>query len=463
MKDKKTTILIVAIVILVIGLSFAKSKAPKPVDWKPTFINTKTAPYGTYITYQSLGELFDIKNIRSTRVPIYNNLKKSNSKYLYYEDNTENINYEGNQYDYQDSDDYIEDSDSVELVNTDSIDYKEKYNEVDSLCTNYDPSAWFLDLENIADTTSYIFINTRFSLDKLDLEYLLDFAGLGNNVFISTEVFDPKLMDTLKIKSDINYYAKDTIYTLTDYPQREYNIGNLYGLVTLNTDSCLYPVRVLATNNKKDTVFIDVKYGKGHIFLHTIPAAFTNLYMLQTRKYDFGFRSLSYLPKDNKILWDEYQKQGVSENTSEFRVILANPSLRTGLYIILAGLLLFIIFRAKRTQRIIPVIKPPVNSSLEFLGTISNLYYRKKDFTTIAAKRHAYFLDFIRKHYYMTTENIDGEFTSRLSAKSGMDKDKLNELFSLHKDLVILPYVSNEMFLKYNSLLEEFYKNVKNE
>lgn len=237
----------------------------------------------------------------------------------------------------------------------------------------------------------------------------------------------------------------------------------MYGLVTLNTDSCLYPVRVLATNNKKDTVFIDVKYGKGHIFLHTIPAAFTNLYMLQTRKYDFGFRSLSYLPKDNKILWDEYQKQGVSENTSEFRVILANPSLRTGLYIILAGLLLFIIFRAKRTQRIIPVIKPPVNSSLEFLGTISNLYYRKKDFTTIAAKRHAYFLDFIRKHYYMTTENIDGEFTSRLSAKSGMDKDKLNELFSLHKDLVILPYVSNEMFLKYNSLLEEFYKNVKNE
>lgn len=301
-----------------------------------------------------------------------------------------------------------------------------------------------------------------FSLDKLDLEYLLDFAGLGNNVFISTEVFDAKLMDTLKIKSDIHYYANDTIYTLTDYPQREYNIGNLYGLVTLNTDSCLYPVHVLATNNKKDTVFIDVKYGKGHIFLHTIPAAFTNLYMLQTRKYDFGFRSLSYLPQNSKILWDEYQKQGISDNNSEFRVMLANPPLRTALYIILAGLLLFMIFRAKRIQRIIPVIKPPVNSSLEFLGTISNLYYRKKDFATIAAKRHAYFLDFIRKHYYMATENIDGEFINVLSAKSGIDKDKLSELFSLYKDLIILPYVSNEMFLKYNSLLEEFYKNVKN-
>lgn len=462
MKDKKTTILIAAIVILVIGLSFAKSSAPKPVDWKPTFVNTKTAPYGTYITYESLGELFDSKNIRSTRVPIYNNLKNSNSKYLYYEDNTENSGYENNQYNYSDSDDEILVSDSDELIDTESIDYQEEDSEADSLSTNYDPSTWFLDLENIPDTTSYIFINTMFSLDKLDLEYLLDFAGLGNNVFISTEVFDAKLMDTLKIKSDIHYYANDTIYTLTDYPQREYNIGNLYGLVTLNTDSCLYPVHVLATNNKKDTVFIDVKYGKGHIFLHTIPAAFTNLYMLQTRKYDFGFRSLSYLPQNSKILWDEYQKQGISDNNSEFRVMLANPPLRTALYIILAGLLLFMIFRAKRIQRIIPVIKPPVNSSLEFLGTISNLYYRKKDFATIAAKRHAYFLDFIRKHYYMATENIDGEFINVLSAKSGIDKDKLSELFSLYKDLIILPYVSNEMFLKYNSLLEEFYKNVKN-
>lgn len=459
MRDRKTTILIVIIVALVIGLSFAKSKAPKPVDWKPTFYNTKTSPYGTYITYQQLETLFKKENIRTTRVPAYNNLKNSNSRYLYYQDDAETYLYNRDDDNY--SNDEIFESDSV--LRTDTTEYyQEEYSDTDSLTASHDPAAWFLDLENIEDTTSYIFINKIFSLDKVDLEYLLDFAGLGNNVFISAEVFDPKFMDTLNIKSDTHYYSSDTVYTLTDYPQREYNIGNLYGLVTLNADSCPHPVRVLATNNKKDTVFVDIKYGKGHIYLHTIPTAFTNIYMLQTRKYDFGFRSLSYLPENSKIIWDEYQKQGISGDTSTFRVMLANPSLRTALYIILAGFLLFMIFRAKRTQRIVPVIKPPVNSSLEFLGTISNLYYRKKDFTTIVAKRHTYFLDFIRKHYYMTTENIDEEFINVLSAKSATNKEKLKDLFSLYKDLTMLPYTTNEMFLQYNSLLEEFYRDAKN-
>ncbi len=152
----------------------------------------------------------------------------------------------------------------------------------------------------------------------------------------------------------------------------------------------------------------------------------------------------------------------MGESDSEFRAMLNSKPLRIALYIILAGLLLFVIFRAKRTQRIVPVINPPVNSSLEFLSTISNLYYRKKDFKTIAEKRHAYFLDYIRKNYYMSTENIDDEFLNVLSLKSGMERAKLKQLFDAYQELIILPYAPNEIFLKYNNLLEEFYRNVKN-
>lgn len=456
MKDKKMTLLVAVIILLIIGLSFAKSRAPKPIDWTPSFVNSKTTPYGTYITYELLGDIFEKKNIRSTRTPIYNNLKKVNGKYLYYDDEDDSLPYD-EEYGQASNDDIYEESqpDSISEY-TDDIEIAEFTKEIQDL------SGWYHNIENITDTTSYIFINTRFTLDKLDLEYLLDFVGLGNNAFISSEVFDSKLLDTLHIRRDRAYLNSDTTFTLSDYKEREYRIGNLNGLLKLNTDSCPYPVRTLATNNHNDTVFIDIKYGKGHIFLHTVPTAFTNINMLRTTKYDFGFRCLSYLPENSKIIWDEYQKQGIGGESSEFRVMLANPPLRTALYIILSGLLLFMIFRAKRTQRIIPVIKPPVNSSLEFLGTISNLYYRKKDFATIASKRHAYFLDFIRKHYYMSTENTDAEFISVLSAKSGMEKEKLNELFYLYKDISILPYISNEIFLKYNSLLEDFYRNAKN-
>ena len=432
MKDKKMIALIAVIVLLMIGLSIVKSRQPKPEDWSVTFINTKTAPYGTYITYQLLEDVFEKGNIRSTRRPIYNNLKKGIDPYIYPEEDD---------YTYNESD-------------TENYEDTTAYN---------DQTSWYHDLKNMPDTTSYLFVNTSFNLDDLDLEYLLDFIGLGNNVFISAEDFSYKFTDTLGIKVKKSYNRNDSIFSLKDYAGKTYPFSTLYGATRLNTDSCQHPVRVLGTDKSgQDTTFIDITYGKGHIYVHTIPTAFVNVNMLRTEKYDYGFRCLSYLPQNSKIIWDEYQKQGAIGEDSDFKVMLANPPLRIALYIILGGLLLLMIFRAKRTQRIIPVIKPPVNSSLEFLSTISNLYYKKKDFHTIVEKRHAYFLDYIRKHYYMPTENIDDEYINVLSSKSGADKDNLKELFFIYKDISTLAYIPNESFIRYNSLLEEFYRNVKN-
>lgn len=463
MKDKKFVILIVVIILLLIGLSYAQTKAPKAVDWRPTFINTKTAPYGTYIAYELLEDVFNKKNIRSTRRPIYNNLKQDMEEHFSYEEHPDSYGsgyYEnGESYsDYEEyDDDYYDESDTVASVPDFSpatkIDTDDKS----------DPTEWYRDIEADIDTTAYLFVNTKFSLDKVDLQYLLDFVGLGNNVFISAESFSSNLMDTLGIKTKHKYFESDTVYTLVDFPGRKYNFTGISGETRLNTDSCRLSVRPLAYNNMNDTVFIEVRYGKGHIYLHTVPSAFANVNLLQDNKYDFAFRCLSYLPQNSKVIWDEYQKQGgIGESDSIFRAMLREPALRRALYLILSGLLLFMIFSAKRTQRIIPVIKPHVNSSLEFLGTISNLYYRKKDFKTIVEKRHAFFLDYIRKHYYMSTENINEEFLDVLSAKSRVDRSKLSSLFNSYNDMLTLSYTSNDIFLKYNSLLEEFYRKVKN-
>lgn len=458
MKNKKMIALIAVIVLLLIGLSIAKSEGPKPVDWSPTFINTKTAPYGTYITYNLLNDIFEKKNIKSTRMPIYNNLKeKLDYGYSDEEQTYDDYSFAPTKEAYTTSEeyaDYDEDSIASELI-VDSADSRSL--EIQTIDDN-----WFNYIEDLQDTTSYIFINNSFNIEKLELNYLLDFIGLGNNVFISAEEIDYKLLDTLRIKTESRYFKTDTVYTLTDYPERKYPFGNVQKQVRLNTDSCTLPFRVLSQNNQRDTAFLEVQFGKGHIFLHTVPSAFANVNMLQTPKYDFGFRCLSYLPQNSKIIWDEYQKQGSANEDNSLRVMLNNPPLRIALYIILSGLLLFMIFRAKRTQRIIPVIDPPVNSSLEFLDTISNLYYRKNDFNTIVQKRHAYFLDYIRKHYYIPTEVINNEFIEVLSAKSGMEKDKINGLFNLYKDMSTLTFISNDKFLKYNSILEDFYKTVKN-
>lgn len=484
MKDKKYIITIVVIILMMIGLALIKTNKPLPPDWTPTFINTKTDPYGTYITYQLLGDIFDKKNIRSTRRPVYNNLKKNVDDYFGYDDEPY---YKEDQYS---RDDYEDDYDEEDILLQDSIIslikaddrfsaiklYRERTGAglyvskqyVDALADylereTKDPSEWYRNLDAISDTTSYVFINQDFKIDKLDLEYLLDFVGIGNDVFISAESFSRNLLDSLKMKTKRISRSSDTIFSLVDSPGKKYSFGSIYSQVKLTSDKKnRLSVRALGFNNSWDTVFVDVKYGKGHFYLHTMPSAFANINLLKADKYDFAFRSLSYLPRTSKVIWDEYQKQGPIGENSEFRVIFDSLPLRIAFYIIIGGLLLLMIFRAKRNQRAIPVINPPVNSSVEFLNTISNLYYRKKDFKNIAEKRHAYFLDFIRKNYYMSTENINDEFITVLSSKSGLDKGKLNELFTLYKDIATLPYISNDVFLKYNSLLEEFYKKAKN-
>ena len=59
--------------------------------------------------------------------------------------------------------------------------------------------------------------------------------------------------------------------------------------------------------------------------------------------------------------------------------------------------------QGKRKQRIIPVITPLKNTSLEFVETIGRLYYQKGTRSGIAHKKIIFFLDFIRTRYNIAT------------------------------------------------------------
>lgn len=446
-KRKKTFIIVAAImgVVVILG-AYSFSKYSKKIEqWNPTFVNNETKAFDTYICYHLLSDIFDGRII-STRKPIYNNLKDSLNTYFSY-DVQDQTNTDTSVY-IQDDAQYSK----IEHVQDTSI-IEQQNNDTDS------PLALYNDIE-LSDTTSYIFINKTFSLDNVDLEYLLDFAGIGNNVFISAEWIDSKILDTLRVKDNIDTFSADSIYHFTDAPARKYNIKTVLVNTTLNMDSCQLPFRVLAENNKDKAVLVQIRYGKGNIFLNTTPKAFTNFLMVDKKKYDFAFKNLSYLPRNNKIIWDEYQTQGPIN--SIFKELLEQPPLIVALLITIFGFVFFVIFRAKREQRTIPIIIPPINSSVEFLDTISNLYYKKKDLKTIIVKRHAYFLDYIRKHYYMSTENTNIDFIENLATKSGFEKELLSQLFDLYSEIGKYYSISNAIFLEYNRILDGFYKKAKN-
>jgi len=421
MKDKKIRKYFIFIAMLLVLMVIVEMNKKTPVDWTPTFINTDKNPYGTYICYNLLTDVFPGSNIRETRYPITNELKYSEGK-------------------------------------------KETYS--------------YHDNDSAQNQTSYIFISRNFGtnselhgyqpsspkVDKLDVENLLNFVQSGNNVFISAESMPSYLLDTLKLKIHKQWSSADSAYVFNDLTQKEFSLRGIQGSQHYMTvkDSSDIEMRVLAHSKKLNRIiFIKIKYGQGYIYLHSMPVAFSNVELLKLHKYDFAFACLSYLPKSDNIIWDEYLKQGRMGQYSSFRVVWDHPALLYAYYIALLGALLFILFRAKRTQRIIPVAEPPKNSSVEFMDTISNLYYKKQAYLSIVRKRHNYLLEIIRSHYFMQTENIDEAFKETLSMKSGVKKEVIDDIFGIYDSINPHYNITNSMLLKYNEKLEEFYKEMK--
>jgi len=126
------------------------------------------------------------------------------------------------------------------------------------------------------------------------------------------------------------------------------------------------------------------------------------------------------------------------------------------LYIVLFSILLFIFFEAKRKQRIIPIIKPLSNTTLEFTETLGRLYFQYKDHKNIADKKITYFLEYIRTRYYLKTENLDSIFLENLNKKSGVSLEKIETLFKHINFIQRQTTISESDLLELNRKMEEF-------
>lgn len=201
--------------------------------------------------------------------------------------------------------------------------------------------------------------------------------------------------------------------------------------------------------------FIKINRGKGHIYYHTEPLFLTNYYLLQPNSEKYLQDVFSYLP-ERKTIWFSTGKSSQKSGGSPLSFILANPPLKYAWYLLLAGLLIFIFFQAKRKQRIIPIVKPLENKSVEFVKSIGNLYLQEGDFHDMMAKKAQYFLHRIRLDFYLDTKNLDAEFAKKLQLKTGKPLDKIEEAIALLKNAQD-PYASvqKEDLIKMNKILDD--------
>jgi hypothetical protein len=216
--------------------------------------------------------------------------------------------------------------------------------------------------------------------------------------------------------------------------------------------------RVLGRDAKGRPDLIRFRYkGGGSILLHLAPMAFTNYFLLHKDNKAYYENVLSYIPENvNEVIWDESFRYGKRNNFSASGYIL--NAMPWAFWLLLLLFLLIYFFESKRKQRIVPVIAPLRNTSLDFVTTIGRLYYQRRDNANLAAKMVTHFQDHIRTKYNIPVHLSDPGFVERLSYRTGIDKDFLH---SLAEDVARMQQhgvVTDQELLELNQKLEEFYK-----
>lgn len=183
---------------------------------------------------------------------------------------------------------------------------------------------------------------------------------------------------------------------------------------------------------KKIPVAVSVPYGKGEVIFVSSPLLFTNYGMLEGNTFVYIFRLMSYLADLPVYRTEAYIKTDamlVAEQ-SPFREFIKRPPLRWALYLALLGVVLFMIFTARRRQRVIPIMSKPANRSLEFIQLIGTLYYQRKDHVDLVRKKFKLFAEELRKTagVDISDVNTDDREYQLLAEKTGMNSDRLKKV-----------------------------------
>lgn len=390
-------IYIILLILLFVGAFAIEFSRPKQIDWTQTYNESHKKPYGTYILYNELQNLFTKSQVEDIK----------NTPYEYFDD----------LYDFEDS--------------------------------------------TYLTTGNYLFIDRFVDTDQVSSEELLYFAKDGNNIFISSNYPPEIFKDSLNfdVKNDYDFKGKSQL-SFANKQFKNDSITIEKGLNNIYISEVDSSITTVLGYQKFDSIsrinFVKMKWGKGNIYIHLQPAVFTNYQLLKKDNRKYAAAALSYLPEDT-IYFDSRNKSNKELGDSIMRYILKQPALKWAWFMALITLMFFMFFNAKRKQRVVKVIKPLENTTVAFTKTIGNLYYETKDHDNLIDKKITYFLEYIRRVYYLDTQLLDEKFIKFLSLKSGKDKVETKKLIDLITYLRAKRACTENDLLRLNKAIEDFY------
>jgi len=398
------------IVIMVLGtilMVINDATKPVPLDVRPTLTKADKIPYGNFLLFELLTDIFPEKEIEVTHKSFF--------------------------------DFYV--ADSLQQKNYVSINYPTQSGK---LFTNYDVEHL---LSYVANGNNVFISNQTFSNKLQDtLSFEIEnskFKDINLNG-IALESADSQKV--VSVKTNENYLFKSTFI---------YRYFSAFD--TTNTTILAY--KTDSQNFSKQAILIKTKFGDGNFILNTTPLIFSN-YNMVSNQHNFIAEALSNLPIKNTV-WDEYYKPyALAEaKTTPLRYLLSQKPLKWALYLTLIVLLIYTFFSGKRLQRVIPILQAPKNVNVDFANSLAMLYFHKKDHTEIAKKRIEYFAAFIRNKYNISIADATATEVAKLKNLTKLNIKEIELLFNRIKEVINKSSISETELIQLNQKIDEFYKN----
>lgn len=352
---------------------------------------------------------------------------------------------------------------------------------------------------------NYVYIGEEQYVDSAEIVAIKQFLNDGNKVFVFVPGNSNPLLRELIRSSNQDFYL-----TEDQYDSHELISAHIYETSDTNTIASIDDIRapyslyrdfkktyysyyyfldslMSIDSTRMETIgvyrrpndiggeemeypeYIRFKYGKGDLYFHCNPIRFTNYYCLNDTLLPYIEKVFDQLGP-GKVIWDEESRnyennwdeqspQLPSEGPLEF--ILSEPSLSRAWYLLIAGVILYLAFGAKRKQRVIPVTENMENTSIEYAETIAQLFMKQKDHSKLVKLKVELFKSYLRERLKMSvpvhSEKWDETFVSTLVQRSGIRNELISTLVSQCKKYEAPENVQTENMLEFHNNLEEFY------
>jgi hypothetical protein len=344
---------------------------------------------------------------------------------------------------------------------------------------------------------TYVFVGEQPYYDSTETKRLLEFVNMGGRALIVSSYLTDLIEDTLFQRQvckgpEGGFYHNPSLFDTSVYcyltPNEKQEYGTEYAVyekekkiynqwqhLSVNQICSAVNWQKKGSYRANQVNYAAIKFGEGSFMLHRTPLVFTNLHMIRPAARAYVQQVLAELNTEH-IIYDRYAKTVEARNAASRRAkglktmrdsgilstMLREPALAFAWFIFLGMMGLFLVFGSKREQRIIPVIPPLRNQSLQFVQSLARLQFLEQNFKAVCKQDMRFFLNTVREKCNITvpmqangTVQYNDTLIAQIAKSSGFPEARLRDIFTQYNACTIYE-PSGNMMTDLHTSIEQF-------